>query len=120
MDYLAGPASDIPEGGRKLVRCGEAEIGIFRIGGALQAWHNVCPHRQGPVCTGRINPKVIEPIAEDGTTRMLAFDAETMHLACPWHGYEFDLATGRNVIGRAGALRAARIWEEDGELHVSP
>ena len=94
-EYLVCDPDEIVEGGRRVVQCGEREIGIFRVQGQLHAWHNSCPHRQGPVCQGRIYPRVIEPVDAAGQVRLLDYDEETRHLVCPWHGYEFNLETGR-------------------------
>ena len=117
-DYLLGPASEIPEGGRKLVQCGHAEIGVFRHRGELFAWHNSCPHRQGPVCQGRIYKRVVEPVDANGEVRMLQYDEERSHLVCPWHGYEFDLTTGRTVALEGLHLRKAELRIEEGDLYV--
>lgn len=117
-EYRVGSASEIPDGGRKVVQCGQFEIGIFRIRGDLVAWHNSCPHRQGPICQGRIYQRVVEPVDEKGEVRMLQYDEEHLHLVCPWHGYEFDLATGRNAAVRSMGLRKATLRQDGDELYV--
>ena len=106
-EYRVGTAADIPEGGKLVVACGSAEIGIFRVGGELFAWHNSCGHRQGPVCQGRLFRRVIEPVADDGTVRALAYARRQTHIICPWHGYEFDMQD-RDASGqfqRSGCAR---------------
>ena len=52
------------------------------LNGARIRHATVCPHRGGPLHDAPV---------EDGCVR------------CPWHGYRFDLRTGRNADG--GALR---------------
>lgn len=52
-EYYVCNADEIPDRGRRVVQCGEYEIGIFRLGGELVAWHNRCAHRGGPVCQAR-------------------------------------------------------------------
>ncbi|MCB1390128.1 MAG: Rieske 2Fe-2S domain-containing protein [Rhodobacteraceae bacterium] len=118
-EFQVGPGEAIAEGQRLVVDCDGVEVGIFRIGGRLVAWHNQCPHRQGPVCQGRIYARVIEPVAADGTTRLLAYDADEQHLVCPWHGYEFDLAEGRCQGREMMRLRPAPLREEGGVVYVS-
>ena len=118
MDYLVGSADELTEGGRKVVQCGEAEIGVFRVKGKLYAWHNLCSHRQGPICQGRIYHRVIEPVAADGTVRTLQYDEETINIVCPWHGYEFDLTTGEAQGHSRSRLRPAKLREEDGQIYV--
>ena len=60
-EYRAGRIDEFKEGGRLLLKCGDAEIGIFMIDGEFHAWHNACAHRGGPVCQGRIMKRVVEP-----------------------------------------------------------
>jgi nitrite reductase/ring-hydroxylating ferredoxin subunit len=117
-EYRVGPAEEIAEGGRKVVQCGDAEIGIFRFKGELYAWHNQCPHRMGPVCQGRLYNKVTEPFDEIGKVRTLQYDEDCMHIVCPWHGYEFDVTTGKNEATKLFRLRPATLKVEDGEVHV--
>ena len=119
-EYRVGTAADIPEGGKLVVACGSAEIGIFRFGGQLYAWHNSCGHRQGPVCQGRLFRRVLEPVAEDGTVRALEYSAEAMHIVCPWHGYEFDVRTGEHPGDANMRLRKAQVRAEGDEVFVTP
>jgi nitrite reductase (NADH) small subunit len=119
MEYHAGPLDDLKDGGRLLLKCGDAEIGIFKIGNEVYAWHNECAHRGGPVCQGRIMQRVIEPIASDGTARTLEYHDDT-HIVCPWHGYEFNIKTGQHPVQSSLKLRKAEVFVRDGELYVSP
>ena len=73
-EYSAGKVADYADGDRKVIDCGEFEVGVFRIGDEFFAWHNRCAHRAGPICQGRIMKRVIEPVAGDGTTRTLEYD----------------------------------------------
>ena len=92
--YLVGKRDEFSEGGRKVISCDGAEIGVFMVDGDLFAWHNECPHRFGPVCQGRLYKRVLEPVDGDGKVRALAYDEGVTNIVCSWHGYEFDLKTG--------------------------
>jgi len=86
-------AGEITPGGRKIVSAGSVEIGLFNVGGEVRAYRNSCPHQGGPVCLGRISgtsmpSRVYEYI----------YGMEGRILRCPWHGWEFDLATGGHVV----------------------
>jgi nitrite reductase (NADH) small subunit len=116
--YLVGRTDELTEGDRRVMSCDGVEVGVFRIDGALVAWHNECPHRQGPVCQGRIYKRVIEPIDSDGTVRALAYDENITNLVCSWHGYEFDLKTGVNQGHGKLRLRKAQVEEKDGQIYV--
>jgi nitrite reductase (NADH) small subunit len=116
--YPVGRVEEFAEGGRKVISCDGTEIGVFKIDGEFVAWYNQCSHRQGPVCQGRIYQKVIEPVDAEQRTRMLAFDENETHIACPWHGYEFSLKTGRHPGSSMHRLRPANLEIVDGEVHV--
>ena len=119
-EYHAGRLDELRERGRLLVRCGEAEIGIFLVDGELQAWHNECAHRGGPVCQGRVLKRVVEPVASDGTVRTLQYHAEDTHIVCPWHGYEYNIRTGEHPGHAAFKLRKAGVSVRNGEIYVVP
>lgn len=119
-EYRAGSLDEFRDGSRVLLKCGDAEIGIFMVDGELYAWHNECAHRGGPVCQGRIMKRVVEPVAGDGTVRALAYHAADTHIICPWHGYEYNVKTGRHP-GHVGLrLRQATVTVRNGAVYVSP
>jgi nitrite reductase (NADH) small subunit len=118
-DYSAGSIADYVEGERKVLVCGDAEVGVFLIDGQFYAWHNRCWHRGGPVCQGRILKRVIEPVDTNGKVRAQQFDANDTHIVCPWHGYEFNIKTGRHPGNAAARLSKVEIKLRDGNLYVS-
>ena len=61
---------------------------------AVYALRNVCPHALGPVCAGRLGPKIVAPGGDP-----MAFDVDESCpvIACAWHGWEFDVRTGQAV-----------------------
>jgi nitrite reductase/ring-hydroxylating ferredoxin subunit len=117
-EYSVGSLAEFAEGDRRVVKCGEAEIGVFRIDGQFYAWHNSCGHLGGPVCQGRIMRKVIEPVDGENRVRALEYDATELHIVCPWHGYEFSIRTGRHPGHSHLRLRKATVKLRDGEVYV--
>ena len=118
-EYMAGNVGDYADGDRKVVVCGDKEVGVFRIGDEFYAWHNRCAHRAGPVCQGRIMKRVLEPVASDKTTRSQAYDEAESHIVCPWHGYEFSIRSGFHQGNSRVRLRKAELTIRDGEIYVS-
>jgi nitrite reductase/ring-hydroxylating ferredoxin subunit len=118
LEYCAGKVTDYADGDRKVVVCGEFEVGVFRIDGEFFAWHNRCAHRAGPVCQGRIMQRVIEPVAADRTIRAQSYDPAETHIICPWHGYEYNIKTGCHQGNRSVRLRKAETTIRDAEIYV--
>jgi nitrite reductase (NADH) small subunit len=116
---VIGRAAAFPDPGRQIVEVDGAEIGVFCVNGRFTAFENVCPHMGGPVCQGKINPRVTERLAPDKTSLGLAFSPDQLNVACPWHGYEFDVQTGRHQGNPHLRLRPVAIDVVDGELVVT-
>lgn len=115
--FVAGDA-DIAEGGRKVVVADGVEIGVFRVGGNLVAWRNQCPHQGGPVCQGKLMKCVEERL--DGERRSLGIHYKdgAVNLICPWHGWEFDVATGRHAGIERIRLGSVPVKQRDGAIYV--
>ena len=64
----------LPVGARKLCTIEDRRIAIFNLDGTLYAIDNHCSHRDGPVGAGELNDVVI---------------------TCPWHGWRFNVTSGR-------------------------
>ncbi len=116
--FVVGRVGELAEGERRVISCGGTEVGVFNVDGELVAWYNQCAHRGGPVCQGRIYHQVHEPVDENGETRMLQYDPKRKNIVCPWHGWEFDLRTGRHPGGERFALRRAKLEIADGHVYV--
>jgi nitrite reductase/ring-hydroxylating ferredoxin subunit len=70
--------ADVPEGRGLHIEHGGTTLALFKLGdGRLYACGAACPHEDGPLAEGWIEGDVV---------------------VCPWHGYDFELTTGR---GRA-------------------
>jgi nitrite reductase/ring-hydroxylating ferredoxin subunit len=119
MEYYVCESDDLGEKDRRVVECGDKTVGVFRVDGEIHAWHNRCAHLRGPVCQGRIYQRVLEPVAADGTVRMLERSEEHTHIVCPWHGYEFDLKTGEHPGNPAKRLIRVAHEIRDGSIYVT-
>jgi nitrite reductase (NADH) small subunit len=117
-EVYVGKESEFGDRDRKIIAEGEIEVGVFRLDGEFYAWRNQCVHQGGPVCQGKILSKVEELIAEDKTSRGLKFSETDVHIICPWHGYEFNIRTGRHPGDRNVRLRAHEVKVRDGEVYV--
>jgi len=116
---FVGAPDKVPEGGRLVVDVGETTIGIFRTGGKLYAYLNRCAHQGGPVCQGKIIPRVAEVIDERGESHGFAFDEENLHIVCPWHGFEYNIRTGVHPGRRSARLIAVPVEEASDGIYVT-
>lgn len=90
--HVVASKADLPPGGRTIFNVGRREIGVFRVGDELHAIANICPHHLGPLCLGTQTSEML-----GGPDRDYRLQREGMILRCPWHQFEFDIATGRNL-----------------------
>jgi nitrite reductase/ring-hydroxylating ferredoxin subunit len=118
-EIVIGKAAAFPNPGRRVVEIDGAEVGVFCQHGKFTAFENVCPHMGGPVCQGKIIARVEEAIANDKTSLGFAFSKEQTNVACPWHGYEFNISTGQHQGNPRLRLRPVRIEVVDGDLLIT-
>jgi len=118
-DILVCRDGEIAEGGVRVVRTGELEIGVIRQAGKYYAYRNFCPHQGGPACEGLRMPQVVDNIGQHGIFLGQSFDEADMHIVCPWHGYEYHLADGTHVANPRVRLQKFNVVERNGEIYVA-
>jgi nitrite reductase (NADH) small subunit len=91
--YVVARGDEIPPGERKIVEVAGRSIGVFNVDGSYYALRNACPHQGAPLCLGSI-----QGTAETSRPGEYVWGREGQILRCPWHGWEFDLTTGRSVF----------------------
>jgi nitrite reductase/ring-hydroxylating ferredoxin subunit len=89
--YVVATAGEIPVGGSKAATVAGREIAIFNLGGEYFALLNRCPHEGGPLCEGRRTA-----LFESKRPGTFTTSRPGEILRCPWHGWEFDIRTGRS------------------------
>jgi nitrite reductase/ring-hydroxylating ferredoxin subunit len=85
-------ASECPPGGSI-----ERVVALANVDGTWHAIDGLCPHQGGPLGTGHLC----------GTT-----------LTCPWHGWQFDVVTGRHKLSATVRQMVHEVCERDGEVFV--
>jgi nitrite reductase/ring-hydroxylating ferredoxin subunit len=89
--HIVATVDEIPPGQRRLVNVNGRDIGIFNLGGEYFAVSNRCPHEGASLCKGRVVGLV--EASEPGAYR---YSRRGEFIRCPWHGWEFDLRTGKS------------------------
>jgi nitrite reductase/ring-hydroxylating ferredoxin subunit len=79
--------ADVPPGQVVLVQAGERWYALANLEGIWHALDNNCPHNGGPLGKGTLNGAELE---------------------CPWHGWRWDVRSGRNCWPGSD-WRAARV-----------
>ena len=90
-------AADCPPGTSIERLAGDRMVAIANVAGRFHALDGLCPHQGGPLGTGTLC----------GTT-----------LTCPWHGWPFDVTTGRHRISATVRQAVHEVREEAGRLLV--
>ena len=98
MQWLDVAASDaIAEGNAIEVIAGGQILAIFRSDGELFALDGMCAHQGGPLAEGTVAGGCV---------------------TCPWHGWQYELATGIQTINRQPLQRTFPVREVDGRVEV--
>ncbi len=118
LRHYAGEVGALQEGERWLLEADGTTIGVFLVRGAFLAYESVCPHSGGPVCEGQIRPAVTALVDEQGRLVRERDEPGLPRIACPWHGWEFDLETGTAVGDPLKRLRVFDVEVDDGRVYV--
>jgi len=117
---VAGTVEEIPPGERKLIVPfrGRAGIGVFNVNGSYHALRNLCPHKLGPLCTGRVSGRVVAAAPPSSYAPELEVERDGEIIRCPWHLWEFEIATGRCLVDPKVRVKTYPVAVEDGQVVV--
>ena len=87
----------VPEGAGTCVDVQGKKIAIFKVDGKFYALDNSCGHRGGPLSEGSLDGNAV---------------------ACPWHGFVFDVTTGNCATNPALQQSTYKIKVEGSDLLV--
>ena len=89
--------ADLEPGQGRVVEAGGRTLALFNVDGTYHAIDNACRHRGGPLGEGELDGRVV---------------------TCPWHGYRFDVTTGRNAVNPAVAVACYPVTVEASAVFV--
>ena len=72
--HPAASLDDLADGSMKMVKIGEREILLARVGDNIYATQNRCPHMRGNLSRGKLKGSIV---------------------TCPAHGRKYDVVTGK-------------------------
>ena len=89
---------EVPAGKSKQVKVGSKTIALFNVEGRFYALDGICPHQGGPLGKGSLAGCIV---------------------TCPWHGFQFDVTTGRHQTSRSLTQPSFPVKVENGEVWVN-
>jgi nitrite reductase/ring-hydroxylating ferredoxin subunit len=92
-----GPISDFAEGTIRPVTCNGKMLAVANVSGKLQVIANTCCHKGGPLGEGTLAGNIV---------------------ACPWHGWRFDVSSGACVNNPAAKIATYESKIENNDLLV--
>jgi 3-phenylpropionate/trans-cinnamate dioxygenase ferredoxin subunit len=89
-------------------------VGVISVGERFYAFHDRCPHMGPSMCHGTVSGTFVGAPPHD-----LVYGKHDRVIRCPWHGWEFDLETGRSLLepDRVG-LKTYEVTVEAGEVFL--
>jgi nitrite reductase/ring-hydroxylating ferredoxin subunit len=98
VDVRAASLEEVSPGQPRLVEVNGARIVLVRVGDQVYACGDTCAHKGGPLSQGKLN----------GT-----------RLACPWHGWIYDVRTGQCAFpGRGAGVASYNVRIEGDAIFV--
>ncbi len=88
----------LPPGTARAVTAGRYDVAVFNVAGTFYALENSCPHQGGPIADGWLENAII---------------------TCPWHGWCFDVRSGKMTLGNYAMLPRFAVRTDGGDLLVS-
>lgn len=95
--HAVADVSEIPEGQGRSFEVAGKQIALFKAAGGYLAIDNQCPHRGGPLSDGPLMGTVV---------------------TCPWHGWQFDCATGKSTRNAAVCVGSYPTSVEGSTIYV--
>jgi nitrite reductase/ring-hydroxylating ferredoxin subunit len=91
--HVVGTVAELAPGTRKIMSLEGRSIGVFNVNGTFYALKNACPHQGAPLCVGTVTGMTLPSAPGE-----YLYGREGEILRCPWHGWEFDITTGKSIF----------------------
>ena len=88
---------ELPEAAGKEFLVDGRVIAVFRTSEGLQAVDGMCAHQGGPIAQGQLDHNCV---------------------TCPWHGWQYDVTTGNNMLTGKKMLDTFAMEIRDREVWI--
>jgi len=114
--HVVAKVNEIAPGRAKRVEVAGRQIALFNVRGEIFALADRCPHEGASLCRGQVVG--LTESDEPGTYRI---SRHGEFVRCPWHGWEFDLRTGRSWCDPSRVrTKSYEVTVESGERLEGP
>lgn len=96
--FVSIGAADTFGPGGHFVKVEGRHVALFRLDDGFHAIDNLCLHHAGPLCEGHIEA--------------------SGEVTCPWHGWSYEIRTGRLVQDPKIGVDRHEVRVVDGDLQV--
>jgi 3-phenylpropionate/trans-cinnamate dioxygenase ferredoxin subunit len=104
---------DLKPGQTKIIDVKGRSIGVFNVRDEFFALANLCPHAGGPLCRGQITGTSVADKPYE------VFWRRTGEIVrCPWHSWEFEIATGKTLTDPTRAVRTYKTIVNNGHVYI--
>ena len=112
MEHPVGTVDELRAEGCRVVEVDGRRIGVLSVGDDFFAVRDRCPHRGAPVSQGIVGGTLVASAPHE-----YVYGRHDRVLRCPWHGWEFDLDTGRSLLepDRVG-VKTYQVTVRDGTV----
>jgi nitrite reductase (NADH) small subunit len=118
-EVYVGTVSDFDDDVRKGLVIEGREVFVFRRGERFYAFENRCSHAGGPVGEGTIIGRVKAVLGPGKEVLREEFSETDLQIVCPWHGYEYNIETGKCAADKRLGLRRYTVVERGEGVYVS-
>jgi nitrite reductase (NADH) small subunit len=110
--FVVDRLEDFPAGTRRVFAAGGRDVAIFNVDGAFYAMRNVCPHHGASLCTHGVRGTMVPSEPHE-----YQYGMDKQVVRCPWHGFEFDVRSGRSLVGGdTMRVKTYRVEVEDEDV----
>ena len=114
LRYRVGSVREVRSLACRVVTIRGRDIGIIAVEDRFVAVTNKCPHRGAPLCEGTIGGTFLPSSPGE-----LVYGMDKRILRCPWHGWEFDVDTGRSLFQPDDVrVKVYRVHVEDDDVFL--
>ena len=114
VQHRIGTVEEVRRDGCRVVELEGRPVGVISVDDEFFAIHDRCPHMGPAMCRGTVSGTFLGAGPHE-----YVYGHDDRVIRCPWHGWEFDLETGRSLLEpRRVGLRTYPVTVEDGYVVV--